>query len=264
MNSGITLVAVIVSAAVTLLLVANVMGRSGKKPVASNAAGSQNKYKKIEVVITYPPRLIKLLALSPDQKTQLQSVINKFQREFTNVEEESDKAFFSLQRGIMSASFDDAAIKLHQGELVAAQAKRVKVRTEMLAEMRRILTAEQLTRLRPELPIERTDLQLIVQLPEGFSNIDLSHDQHLQIQAMIHSREPKMIALSHKEKAARIALEQAVFAEQFDQAAANQHEGELIAAISERVEVNTGILLEARKLLTAGQLKRLDEIPRDQ
>ena len=70
--------------------------------------------------------------------------------------------------------------------------------------------------------------------------------------------------MSRKEKAARTALEQAIFTEPFDEAALNQRREELIAALAEQVEVNNGILLDARKILTPDQLKRLDEITPDQ
>jgi hypothetical protein len=163
----------------------------------------------------------------------------------------------------MNASFDEGAIKAREGELVAAKGKRIDVIAAMLAEMRKVLSSEQLTRIRPELPIERYDLQLIVQLPEGFSDIGLSADQQSQVQAVIRSREQKLIAVSRKEKAARTALEQAVFTEPFNEAAVNQRRGELFAALAEQVEVNTGILLDARKILTPDQLKRLDEITPD-
>jgi len=80
---------------------------------------------------------------------------------------------------------------------------------------------------------------------------------------LIRSSEPKMIALSRKEKTAREAFEQTIFSERFDEAAVNQRREELVAVFSEQIEVNTGILLEARKILTPDQTKRLNEITPD-
>jgi Spy/CpxP family protein refolding chaperone len=91
---------------------------------------------------------------------------------------------------------------------------------------------------------------LNVQLPEGISDVGLSRDQQSQLQTVIHSRDQEMIALSRKAQAARIALEQAILSERFDEAAVNQRRDELIAILSEQLDVNTGILLEARKILT--------------
>jgi hypothetical protein len=169
-----------------------------------------------------------------------------------------------LQKAIINAAFDEGSVKQYQGELVAASAKRVQVNVEMLAKMRKILTSEQVTRIRPELPLEHNDYQLVVQIPDGFSAIGVSRDQELQLQTVIHSRDQEMIALSRKAQAARIALEQAIFSERFDEAAVNQRREELIAVLSEQLEVNTGILLDASKILTPEQLKRLDEMTPDQ
>ena len=42
--------------------------------------------------------------------------------------------------------------------------------------------------------------------------------------------------------------------------AVNQGREELIAVLSEQIEVSTGILLDARKILTPSQMKHLNEI----
>ena len=161
------------------------------------------------------------------------------------------------------SAFDKGTVKQRQGELVAASAKRVQVYAEMLKEMRKVLTSEQITRIRPELRYKRNHHQLNVPLPEGFSDIGLSHDQHREVGTVVCNRVPKMMTLSQKEKAAREALELAIFSEQFDEATVNQRRAELVAVLSEQIEVNTGILLEACKILTPDQIKRLNKITPD-
>jgi Spy/CpxP family protein refolding chaperone len=266
---GTNLVAVIVVAAVTLLLVAGFIRQTGKS-AASNAARGQdsyttvqsNKYKNLRLVMTFPHRISNLLALSRDQQARLQAISTRFEDPLTSAEQEKIRAFTALEKAVMNAA-GEGVVTQRQRELVAANAKRLQVDAELLVEWRKVFTTEQVTRIRHELPIERNDLQLIVQLPEGFSEIGLSPDQQSQLQTVIRN-EQKMITLSQKEKAGRAALEQAVFTEQFDQAAVNQRRDELIAAVSERLRVNTGILFDARKILTRDQLKRLDEITPDQ
>jgi Spy/CpxP family protein refolding chaperone len=80
---------------------------------------------------------------------------------------------------------------------------------------------------------------------------------------VVRGSQSKMITLSHKEKAAREALELAIFSDQFDEATVNQRREELVAALAQQIEVNTGILLEARKILTPAQTKHLNEITPD-
>lgn len=253
---------------VAVLLFVTIKGQSGKgqsgKSVAFYVVGGQDYKKDIRVVINFPPRIIKLLALSTDQKAHLQAILSRAESDLLSAELEMLRAFPALQKAIMNAAFDEGAVKQRQGELVAANAKRVQVNAEMFARMRKVLTSEQVTRIRPELPLEHNDFYLNVQPPEGFSDIGLSRDQESQLQTVIHSRDQKMMTLSRKAQAARIALEQAIFSERFDEAAVNQRREELIAVIGEQIEVNTGILLDARKVLTPDQLKRLDEMTPDQ
>jgi Spy/CpxP family protein refolding chaperone len=224
------------------------------KSAASDAAGGQ---------VTFPRRIINLLALSTDQKAQLQAILSRFQDGVLTAELEKQRAFNALEKAIMSG-FDEGAVKQRQAEVVAASAKRVQNNVEMLTEMRKILTSEQVTRIRPELPLKSNDYELNVQLSEGFSDIGLSSDQNSQVGTVVGSRVPKMMTLSRKEKAAHEALEQAICSEQFDEAAVNQRREELVAVIAEQIEVNTGILFDARKILTPSQTKRLIEITPDQ
>ncbi len=258
---GINLVALVFLAAVFLF--AAIKGQSSKS-AASNAAGRQDYNTKFRLVITLPPRITKLLALSTDQKAQLQAVPSRFQDDLLSAEQEKRRAFTALAKVIMNDALDESAVKQRQGELVAANAKRVQVNIELHTAMRKVLTSEQVTRIRPELPLERNDYQLIVQLPEKFSDIGLSSDQNSQVGTVVNSRVAKMMTLSQKEKAAREALEQAIFSEQFDEAAVNQRRDEVIAIIAEQIEVNTGILFDARKILTPSQTKHLNEITPDQ
>jgi len=229
----------------------------------SNAAGGQSYNTNIRLVITLPPRITKMLDLSRDQNAQLQGISGKYGGTVLNADQEKQRAFTALGKAIMNPSFDEGAVKQRQNELVAASGKRVQVIAQMLTEMRKVLTSKQVTRIRPELPLERTDYQLVVQLPEGFSSIGLSRDQNAQLGTLIRGSEPKMIALSRKEKAAREAFEQAIFSDQFDEATVNQRREELVTVLSQQIEVNTGILLAARKILTPDQTKRLNEITPD-
>jgi len=228
-----------------------------------NAASSQSYNTNIRLVITLPPRITKLLDLSTDQKAQLQAISERYGGAILSAEQGKQRAFTLLPKAIMNPAFDEGAVKQRQNELVAASDKRVQVIAQMLIEMRKVLTARQASRIGPELPLERTDYQLIVQLPEGFSAIGLSGDQNARLGTVIHGSEQKMIALSRKEKAAREALEQSIFSEQFDEAAVDQRRAELVAVLSEQIEVNTGILLDALKILTPAQTKRLNEITPD-
>jgi Spy/CpxP family protein refolding chaperone len=229
----------------------------------SNAAGGQSYKTNIRLVITLPPRITKLLDLSRDQHAQLQATSGKYGGTLLNAEQQKQRAFTALQKAIMNPAFDEGAVKQRQSQLVAASDKRVQVIAQMLTEMRKVLTSKQVIRIRPELPLERTDYQLIVQLPEGFSAIGLSRDQNARLGTVVRSSEPKMIALSRKEKAAREAFEQAIFSDQFDEATVNQRREELVAVLAEQIQVNTGILLEARKILTPAQTKHLNEITPD-
>ncbi len=228
-----------------------------------NAASSQSYNTNIRLVITLPPRITKLLDLSIDQKAQLQAISESYGSAILSAEQDKQRAFTALPKAVMNPSFDEGALKQRQSELVAASDKRVRVIAQMLTDMRKVLTSRQASRIGPELPLERTDYQLIVQLPEGFSSIGLSRDQNARLGTVIHGSEPKMIALSRREKAAREALEQSIFSEQFDEAVVNQRRAELVAVLSEQIEVNTGILLEAHKILTPDQTKRLNEITPD-
>jgi Spy/CpxP family protein refolding chaperone len=128
--------------------------------------------------------------------------------------------------------------------------------------MRKVLTSEQVDSIRPELPLEDNALKVRVQL-QGFCDIGLSVDQNSQLQRIIHSREQTLIALGRKEQTARLALEQAIFSERFDEAAVNQRRDQLTAVIAQQIEVNTGIVFDVRKILTPGQLKHLNEITPD-
>jgi len=228
-----------------------------------NAASGQSYNTNIRLVITLPPRITKLLDLSRDQNAQLQAISGKYGGSLLSADQEKQRAFTALSKAIMNPAFDEGAVKQRQSEFVAASGKRVQVIAQMLTEMRKVLALKQVSRIRPELPLERTDYQLVVQLPEGFSSIGLSRDQNARLGTLIRSSEPKMIALSRKEKAAREALEQTIFSEQLDEAAVDQRRQELVAVFSEQIEVNTSILLEARKILTPAQTKRLDEITPD-
>jgi Spy/CpxP family protein refolding chaperone len=257
---GINLVAALFLAAVLLFVI--LKGQGGKS-AAANAPRRQDYTRNLRVVIRFPPRIIKLLALSTDQKTQLQAIITRAENDLFRAELEKQSALSALQNAIMKAAFDESAVKQRQGELVIANDKRVQVHAEMFVAMRKVLTSEQVTRIRPELPLEPNALQLIVQLPEGFSDIGLSGDQNSQLQALIHSREPRLIALGRKAQAARVALERAIFSERFDEAAVNQRREESVAVIAEEIEVNTGIVFDTRKILTPDQLKRLDELTPD-
>ena len=268
---GINLVAALFLVAV--LLSVTIKGQGGKghrgKVRSGNSVilygpGIQDYRKVIRISINFPPQIIKLLALSTAQKAQLQAIISTGESGLESAELDKLSAFSALQKAIMTAAFDDGAVKQHHGELVAATAKYVQVNAEMFAKMRQILTFEQVTRLRPKLPLEHNDFYLKVQLPEGLSDVGLSGDQQSQLQTVIHRRDQEMVALSRKAQSARLALEQAIFSERFDEAAVNQRRGELIALLSEQLEVNTGILLDARKVLTLDQLKRLDEMMPDQ
>jgi Spy/CpxP family protein refolding chaperone len=233
------------------------------KWASARGAHRQDYHTNIRLVIKLPPRIISLLDLSTDQKAHLQAISDRYGSSLLSVHQEKQKAFSSLEKAIMSATFAEGAVKQREGELVAASAKRVEVIAQMLTEMRKVLTSEQVRRIRPELPLERTDYQLFVQLPEGFSAIGLSRDQNAQLATLVRSREPQMIALSRKEKAAREALEQTIFSQQFDEPVVNQRREELVAVLTEQIEVNTGILLDARKILTPSQIKRLSEITPD-
>lgn len=227
----------------------------------TSSAFQVDHYTKIRLVITLPARITKLLALSTEQQAQLRAISNRFESDVLSAEQEKQRAFAVLQQVIMKADFAEGAVKQRQDELVAANAKRVSVIAEMLAEMSKTLTSEQMTRVRSELPIERNDPQLIVQLPEGLSDIGLSHEQDSQLLTVVRSRQQQMFSVSRKEQAARKDLEQAIFTEQSE---ANQRQAELIAILSEQVELNTGILLEARQILTPDQLKRLAEMTPNQ
>jgi hypothetical protein len=48
---------------------------------ASHKAGGHDYNTKIRLVITFPPRIINLLALSTDQKTQLQAITSRIQND---------------------------------------------------------------------------------------------------------------------------------------------------------------------------------------
>ena len=224
------------------------------------ATGGQVHNKNIRIVINFPPRLIKLLGLSADQKAQLQAILRKAESALLNVEMEKLRAMPGWQNAAMKTSIDEAAVKQRQGEVVASEAKRLQVNVEMFAQMRKVLTDEQVNRIRPELPLENNDFVVEVRLPEGFNDIGISGEQQSRLQAMVHSREPQMVALSRQAQARRIALEQAIFSERFDAAAVDQRREELIAVIAKQLEVNTGILIDARKILTAEQLKHLNEL----
>lgn len=245
-----------------VLLFAASKGQYGKW-ATSRAAGGQDYNTKPRWTITFPRRIIKLLALSTDQKAQLQAILRRYESDLLSAEQEKYRAFMALEKAIMNA-FDEGAVKQRQGEVVAAGAKYIQVNAEMLMEMRQVLTSEQVTRVRPELLLERNDHQLIVHLPEGFSDIGLSSDQHTQVGTVVRSRVPKMMTLSRKEKAACEALAQAIFNEQFDEAAVNQRREKLIAVIAKQIKVNTGILFDARTILTPSQTKHLNEITPDQ
>ena len=211
---------------------------------------------------TIPRRVIRLLALSTDQEAQLQAILSRFQDRLLTAEMEEQRAFTPFEKSIMSA-FDEGAIKQRQAELVAASAKRVQDYSEMLIEIRKVLNPEQVLRTSPELTLDRNDHQFNVQLPEGFSDIGLSDDQHSQVAGVFSSRVPKMMTLSWKEKVACEALAQAIFSEQFDEATVNQRREGLVAVIAEQIEVNTGILFDARNILTPSQTKLLNEITPD-
>jgi Spy/CpxP family protein refolding chaperone len=254
--------AVTVLAAAVLLfavMVSNMRGQA-RRPAAAYAGDGPSQETNVRLVVTFPPRINKLLDLSANQEAQLQAVSGRFQNDLVAAEQDGRSAFSALQKAVMNAQLSDVDVKQRQGQLIAANAKRVQVNASMLGEMRKVLTSDQLTRLSPELPIERHGLQLVVQLPEGLSAIGLTRDQESQLQTVAHSREQAMIALSRKEKAARAALEKAVLNEQFNESIANQRRDELISVLSDQVELNTGILLEARKILTPDQLKRLDDM----
>jgi len=233
-----------------------------RSSAAANAAGRQGYNRKTRSA-TFRSQIIKRLALSTDQKAQLQAIQSRFQEGLSAAEREKQRAFIVLEKAIMSA-FDDGAVKQRQGEVVAAGAKRVQVYAEMLTEMRQVLTSEQVARIPRELPLERSDYQLSVHLPEGFSDIGLSSEQISEVGAVVRSRVPKMMSLSRKEKAAREALELAIFSEQFDEAVGNQRREGLVAVIAEQIELNTDILFDARKILTPSQTKHLNEITPDQ
>ena len=153
--------------------------------------GGQDYNTTTGLVITFPRRIIRLLVLSTDQKSQLQAILKRFQEGLLTIELEKQIAFTALEKAVMSA-FDKGTVKQRQGELVAASAKRVQVYAEMLREMRKVLTSEQITRIRPELRYKRNHHQLNVPLPEGFSDIGLSHDQHREVGTVVCNRVPKM------------------------------------------------------------------------
>jgi len=171
------------------------------------ATGGQVHNKNIRIVINFPPRLIKLLGLSADQKAQLQAILRKAESALLNVEMEKLRAMPGWQNAAMKTSIDEAAVKQRQGEVVASEAKRLQVNVEMFAQMRKVLTDEQVSRIRAELPLENNDFVVEVRLPEGFNDIGISGEQQSRLQAMVHSREPQMVALSRQAQARRIALE---------------------------------------------------------
>src|SRR5215218_8602226 len=146
--------------------------------------------------INFPHRVVRQLALSTDQKTQLDAISSRFEDGLLTADLEKQKAFTAMEKAIMNA-VDEDAIKQRQDELVAASAKRVQVYAEMLTEWRKVLTSAQVTRIRPELPLERNDVNNVnVQLPERFGDIDLSWDQNSQVGTVVSSSVPKMMTLN--------------------------------------------------------------------
>ncbi|HEY0408351.1 MAG TPA: hypothetical protein VGC89_21630 [Pyrinomonadaceae bacterium] len=244
-------------ALISLSIVSCMFAQNRQQVVATNAQPGQET--NVRVVMTFPPRITKALNLSAEQEGQLQSVSAKFQDEIVNAEQDKRSAVRALQEAAMSETLNDGAVRQRKSELVAANARIVKANAAMLTEMRKVFTSEQLARLSPELPIERNGLQLIVQLPEALSLLNLTRDQESQLQAAVRGQEQKMVALSRKEKAARTAMQRAILGERYDEAAANQHLEELVAVGAEQSEINAGLLSELRRILTPEQLKRLQE-----
>jgi len=251
----------LVMAASLLLAVAGMCAQDRQQASASGEQPGQQTT--VRMVVTFPPRITKLLSLSPEQEAQLQEVYGKFQGDVVAAEQGKRGAFTALQAAALSEPLNQDALKQRKDELVAANARSIHVNAAMLTEMRKVFTPDQLKRLGPELPIARNGLQLIVQLPEALSLLDLTQEQQSQLQNVVRGQEQKMVGLSRKEKAARAAMERAILGEQYDEAAANHSLEELVAVAAEQVEVNTGILAQVRAILTPDQLKRLNDMATD-
>jgi Spy/CpxP family protein refolding chaperone len=92
-------------------------------------------------------RFLKELALTPDQSTRIEAVFQAAQPALRAQKRALDKLEDELSNMIHDTKVDEAELEQFIGRVEAARADLSKTRTLMLVRMRRILTADQSTKL---------------------------------------------------------------------------------------------------------------------
>lgn len=236
-------------------------GASGQHPPREEAqAPEEGARPNVRLVLTLPQRVVQALDMTAEQQAQVQRASANHSAQLLDADMQKDRAVDDLLRTAMSEPLDPSALERSKQEVIAAHRRRVEVKVGMYGEMRRALTAEQLERLQTLLPLERNNMQFVIQLPESLGEVGVTREQERQIHSVVRGSEPRMMAINRREQEARLALERALFAPQYDAALVAQRERELTAAMSENVDLSVDILNGARAALTPEQLRRLNEL----
>jgi Spy/CpxP family protein refolding chaperone len=92
-------------------------------------------------------QLMEAVGLTADQRTRMGEINRAHQDEAISIGRRVRQARNALDRAIMNPVVDEAQIKRHTEELASAQADQVRFQSRMRAQMRSVLTADQVRRL---------------------------------------------------------------------------------------------------------------------
>jgi Spy/CpxP family protein refolding chaperone len=140
------------------------------------------------------------------------------------------------------------------GGEIKTEDRKLKVGPRPTAPGHRIDRAEQ---PRPQLN-QRQRLRL-----EILRQIGLTSQQQMRLMEIRRSREDELISAGRRVRQARRALEQAIMSEHYDEALIRRRAEELAAAQAESIKLQAQVRAEVRKVLTADQVRRYNELERE-
>ena len=91
-------------------------------------------------------RLMRAIGLTPEQHTRMQEIRRGYDDEVIAAGRRLRQARRSLDLAIMSERYDEATVRRATDELAAAQADKVRLESKIRAEVRSVMTSDQVTR----------------------------------------------------------------------------------------------------------------------